>query len=397
MPEQKKLRTLLLNNPIYLDYAATTPVAPEVAACMMQHLTADGVFANPSSIQHCFGEQAEMVVENARSTIANYLHCKAKELIFTSGATESNNLAIKGIAYSRRDQGNHIITVATEHKAILDTCKQLEKEGFSVTYLKPDINGLISIEQLNHAITETTLLVSIMQVNNETGVIQDIADIAKLTNEKSILLHVDAAQSAGKIAIDLSQLPIDLLSLSAHKFYGPKGIGCLFIRNRARMHLQPLIHGGGQEYSLRPGTLATHQIASMAKAFELAHDRLNDDAQHITSLRHAFLKQLENLGGITFNGSSKSYLPNIINISFENVSSDSLIIALRDKVALSSSSACNSGAVEASYVLRAMGIEGERLYSAVRFSFGRYTTEQEIKQAGEIICTEVRRLRVLAA
>jgi len=364
---------------------------------MMQHLTADGIFANPSSIQHCFGEQAEMVVENARSTIANYLHCKAKELIFTSGATESNNLAIKGIAYSRRDQGNHIITVATEHKATLDTCKQLEKEGFSVTYLKPDINGLISIEQLNHAITEATLLVPIMQVNNETGVIQDIAAIAKLTNEKSILLHVDAAQSAGKIAIDLSQLPIDLLSLSAHKFYGPKGIGCLFIRNRARMHLQPLIHGGGQEYSLRPGTLATHQIVGMAKAFELAHERLNDDAQHITSLRHAFLKQLENLGGITINGSSKSYLPNIINISFENVSSDSLIIALRDKVALSSRSACNSGAVEASYVLRAMGIEGERLYSAVRFSFGRYTTEQEIKQAGEIICTEVRRLRVLAA
>jgi len=234
-------------------------------------------------------------------------------------------------------------------------------------------------------------------VNNETGVIQDIAAIAKLTSEKNILLHVDAAQSAGKIAIDLSQLPIDLLSLSAHKFYGPKGIGCLFIRNRARMHLQPLIHGGGQEYSLRPGTLATHQIAGMAKAFELAHERLNNDSQHITSLRHAFLEKLGGLDGITINSSSKSYLPNIINMSFENVSSDSLIIALRDQVALSSSSACNSGAIEASYVLRAMGIEGERLYSAVRFSFGRYTTEQEIKQAGEIICTKVRRLRELAA
>jgi cysteine desulfurase len=385
-----------LNNPIYLDYAATTPVAPDVAKCMMQHLTTDGIFANPSSIQHCFGEQAEIAVENARSTMAKHLHCKAKELIFTSGATESNNLAIKGIAYSRRDQGNHIITVATEHKAVLDTCKRLEKEGFSVTYLKPDMKGLINIEQLNNAITETTLLVSIMQVNNETGVIQDIAAIAKLTSEKNILLHVDAAQSAGKIAINLSQLPIDLLSLSAHKFYGPKGIGCLFIRHRARIHLQPLIHGGGQEYSLRPGTLATHQIAGMAKAFELAHERLNNDSQHITSLRHAFLEKLGGLDGITLNGSSNSYLPNIINMSFENVSSDSLIIALRDQVALSSSSACNSGAIEASYVLRAMGIEGERLYSAIRFSFGRYTTAQEIQQAGEIICTEVRRLRLLA-
>ncbi len=224
-----------MNNPIYLDYAATTPVAPEVAACMIQYLTVDGIFANPSSIQHCFGEQAEMAVENARSTMASYLHCKAKELIFTSGATESNNLAIKGIAYSRRDQGNHIITVATEHKAVLDTCKQLEKEGFNVTYLRPDMNGLISIEQLKNAITEATLLVSIMQANNETGVIQDIAAIAKLTSEKNVLLHVDAAQSAGKMAIDLSQLPIDLLSLSAHKFYGPKGIGCLFIRNRRKM------------------------------------------------------------------------------------------------------------------------------------------------------------------
>ena len=385
-----------MNNPIYLDYAATTPVAPEVAECMMQHLTTAGIFANPSSIQHCFGEQAEMAVENARALMAKYLHCKTKELVFTSGATESNNLAIKGIAYSRREQGKHIISVATEHKAVLDTCQQLEKEGFNVTYLKPDINGLINLDDLTAAITDETLLVSIMQVNNETGVIQDIAAIAKLTTERNVLLHVDAAQSAGKIAIDLSELAIDLLSLSAHKFYGPKGIGCLFIRNRAKMHLQPLIHGGGQEYSLRPGTLATHQIAAMAKAFELANQRLSEDAQHIAVLRHAFLEPLESLGGITINGRSEASIPNILNISFEDVGADSLIIALRDKIALSSSSACNSGAIEASYVLRAMGIEGERLYSAVRFSFGRYTTEQEIKQAGDIICTEVKRLRKLA-
>ncbi|MCF7971632.1 MAG: aminotransferase class V-fold PLP-dependent enzyme [Methylococcaceae bacterium] len=384
-----------MNKPIYLDYAATTPVAPEVAKCMMQHLTADGIFANPSSIQHCFGEQAEMAVENARSTMASYLHCKAKELIFTSGATESNNLAIKGIAYSRRDQGNHIITVATEHKAVLDTCKQLEKEGFNVTYLGPDMNGLISIEQLKNAITEATLLVSIMQANNETGVIQDIAAIAKLTTEKNVLLHVDAAQSAGKIAIDLSVLPIDLLSLSAHKFYGPKGIGCLFIRNRAKMHLQPLIHGGGQEYSLRPGTLATHQIAGMAQAFTLANERLEEDTRHINALRQLFLTQLNTVGGISINGSAQSSIANIINISFDDVGSESLIIALRDKIAISSSSACNSGAVEASYVLRAMGIEGERLYSAVRFSFGRYTSKQEIQQAADTINSEVKRLRAM--
>ncbi|BCG65733.1 MAG: hypothetical protein methR_P3585 [Methyloprofundus sp.] len=257
-----------------------------------------------------------MAVENARATMAKYLHCKAKELVFTSGATESNNLAIKGIAYSRKEQGKHIITVATEHKAILDTCKQLEKKV--------------------------------------------------------------------------------LMSLSAHKFYDPMGIGCLFIRNRAKTHLQPLTHGGGQEYSLRPGTLATHQIAGMAKAFALANERLNEDAQHLAVLRHTFLDQLKNLDGITINGRSEASIPSIINISFEGVGADSLIIALRDKVAISSSSACNSGAIEASYVLRAMGIEGERLYSAVRFSFGRYTTEQEIKQAGKIICTEVNRLRELA-
>lgn len=385
-----------MNKPIYLDYAATTPVAPEVAECMMQYLTIDGTFANPSSIQHCFGEQAEMAVEDARATMAKYLHCKTKELVFTSGATESNNLAIKGIAYSRSTQGKHIITCLTEHKAVLDTCKQLEKEGYTLTYLKPNISGLIDLDELKNVITEETILISIMQVNNETGVIQNIAGIAKITSEKKVILHVDAAQSAGKLAIDLSSLPIDLLSLSAHKFYGPKGIGCLFIRNRAKMHLQPLIQGGGQEFSLRPGTLATHQIAGMAKAFELANERLSEDAKQMASLRHIFLEKLSQLSGITLNGDQGAVIPNIINISFDNVSSDSLIIALRDQVAISSSSACNSGAIEASYVLRAMGIEGERLYSAVRFSFGRYTTEQEVKKAAKNICDEVMHLRQVA-
>ena len=385
-----------MNKPIYLDYAATTPVAPEVASSMMLYLTADGIFANPSSVQHCFGQQAELAVENARKSMAELLHCKVKELVFTSGATEANNLAIKGVAYSRKAQGNHIITSATEHKSVLDTCKYLEKEGFQVTYLRPNSDGLLNLKELESAIIEKTILISIMHVNNETGVIQDIQGIGNIAKERNILFHVDAAQSAGKIAIDLSELPIDLLSLSAHKFYGPKGIGCLFIRNRAKMHLQAITHGGGQEYSLRPGTLATHQIAGMAKAFELANESLNEDAQHMATLRHTFLNQLNSLGGVTLNAGQESVIPNILNISFDDVSSDALIIALRNKVAISSGSACNSGTVETSYVLRAMGIEGERLYSAVRLSLGRYTTEQEIKQAGQLVCAEVICLKQLA-
>lgn len=384
-----------MNTPIYLDYAATTPVAPEVADCMMQYLTADGIFANPSSIQHCFGDQAELAIENARSSMANLLHCKAKELVFTSGATEANNLAIKGIAYSREDQGNHIITSATEHKSVLDTCKQLEKEEFQVTYLRPNINGLLNLKELKDSISVQTILISIMHVNNETGVIQDINSIGNIAKEKNILFHVDAAQSAGKIALDLSNQPIDLLSLSAHKFYGPKGIGCLFIRNRAKMHLQALTHGGGQEYNLRSGTLATHQIAGMAKAFELANIHLNENAKQMANLRLIFLDQLTDLKGITLNGDQEAIIPNIINISFDGVGADSLIIALKDQVAISSGSACNSGAIEASYVLRAMGIEGERLYSAVRFSFGHYTTEKEIKQACTKIYILIRQLRQL--
>lgn len=382
-----------MNTPIYLDYAATTPVAPEVAECMMQYLTADGIFANPSSIQHCFGEQAEMVVENARTSMAKFLNCKAKELVFTSGATESNNLAIKGIAYSRKSQGNHIITSATEHKSVLDSCKQLEKEGYQVTYLRPNINGLLNLKDLEDSISDQTILISIMHVNNETGVIQDINSIGNLAKEKNILFHVDAAQSAGKIELNLSDLPIDLLSISAHKFFGPKGIGCLFIRNRSKMHLHPLTQGGGQEYSLRPGTHATHQIVGMAKAFELANIHLKTNAKKMAEFRQILLNQLGQLEGITLNGDQESVIPNIINISFDHVGADSLIIALRDQVAISSGSACNSGAIEASYVLRAMGIEGERLYSAVRLSFGFHTTEQEINQAGEIITIEASKLR----
>lgn len=383
-------------NQIYLDYAATTPMAPEAVKSLCSGLTLDDNFANPASLQHSFGERAHALVENSRNKIASGLNCKSSNLIFTSGATESNNLAIKGIALGYRNKGQHIITSASEHKAVLDTCKYLESTGFSVTYLRPDIQGKINVDQILSTITSETILVSIMHINNETGYIQDIDQIAKALEQKDVFFHVDAAQSAGKLAIDLSASPIDLLSLSGHKFYGPKGIGCLYVRNRKKINLVPLLHGGGQEHGLRPGTLPTHQIAGMATAFELANDLQNTDYEHAVTLQQALNKQLSKLYGVYFNGDQDRKLPNIINVSFEHVSSDSLIIALRDDIAISSGSACNSGAVEASHVLRSMGIEGDRLYGAVRISFGRYTSVEEIVQAGQRICQEVTRLRQLA-
>jgi len=371
-------------------------MAPEAVKSLCSGLTLDDNFANPASLQHSFGERAHALVENSRNKIASGLNCKSSNLIFTSGATESNNLAIKGIALGYRNKGQHIITSASEHKAVLDTCKYLESTGFSVTYLRPDIQGKINVDQILSTITSETILVSIMHINNETGYIQDIDQIAKALEQKDVFFHVDAAQSAGKLAIDLSASPIDLLSLSGHKFYGPKGIGCLYVRNRKKINLVPLLHGGGQEHGLRPGTLPTHQIAGMATAFELANDLQNTDYEHAVTLQQALNKQLSKLYGVYFNGDQDRKLPNIINVSFEHVSSDSLIIALRDDIAISSGSACNSGAVEASHVLRSMGIEGDRLYGAVRISFGRYTSVEEIVQAGQRICQEVTRLRQLA-
>ena len=385
-----------LKNPIYLDYAATTPVSAESAADMMQCLTLSGSFANPASIQHKLGEQANELVEKARAEISKYINCKPSELIFTSGATEANNLAIKGIALSHQHKGKHIITSATEHKAVLDTCKYLESIGFKVSYLRPDQSGLLNYRSILEAITDETILVSIMHVNNETGVIQDIQKIADALKDSEIFFHVDAAQSAGKIAIDLAKTPIDLLSISAHKFYGPKGIGCLFIRDRKKIHLIPISHGGGQEFGLRPGTLATHQIIGMATAFRMAHEEMSNDDRHCKALEKALTDQLKCLEYVHFNGNQEHKFANIINVSFDQVGSDSLIIALRNEVAIASGSACNSGAVEASHVLRAMGIEGDRLYGAVRISFGRYTTLPEIQYAGQRICEEVSRLRQLA-
>lgn len=371
-------------------------MAPEAAAAMAQCLTIDGDFANPASLQHRFGERANALVEEARSEIAHLLSCKPKDLIFTSGATESNNLAIKGIALSYQNKGNHIITSASEHKAVLDSCKYLESTGFKITFLRPDLNGQVSLDCILNAVTDETILVSLMHVNNETGVTQDIDLIAQALKDKDLFFHVDSAQSAGKLKIDLTKTPIDLLSISAHKLYGPKGIGCLYVRNRKQTNLTPLMHGGGQEYGLRPGTLPTHQIVGMATAFKIAHELMLNDYQHCTRLAKMLTAQLQQLEGVHFNGDPINKLPNILNISFDQVGADSLLIALRDELAIASGSACNTGAIEASHVLRAMGIEGDRLYGAVRISFGRYTTETDIKKAGQCICAAVTHLRQLA-
>ena len=381
---------------IYLDYAATTPVAKEVVTQMLHYLDITAIFANPASVQHSLGEQAELAVKKARCEIATHLNAHPKQLFFTSGATESNNLVLKGLAYRQHHQGKHIVTSATEHKSVVDCCRYLETQGFQITYLRPNGNGLLDLNELNKAITSETFLVSIMQVNNETGVIQDIASIAEICQQKQVFFHVDAAQSIGKLAIDLNLVAIDFLSISGHKFYAPKGIGCLYIRYRAKAALIPLLHGGGQEQGLRAGTLPVHQIVAMATAFNLQQQRLQTDWDYLTYLRQCLLDIFNPLDGVQLNGDTKHSVPHIINLSFDDVPSEALLIALRDKVAIASGSACNSGAMEASHVLRAMGIEGDRLYNAVRISFGRYTTEMEIKQAGQQIYEQVQHLRTLA-
>jgi len=371
-------------------------MAPEAIKALCNSLSLEDHFANPASLQHSFGERASDLVENARTKMATCLSCKSSDLIFTAGATESNNLAIKGIALGYQHKGKHLITSAIEHKSVLDTCKYLESIGFAVTYLRPDLQGKISVDQVLSAINSETILVSLMHVNNETGVVNDIDQLAKALEQKGVFFHVDAAQSAGKLPIDLSESPIDLLSISGHKFYGPKGIGGLYVRNRNKLNLIPLLHGGGQEHGLRPGTLPTHQIAGMATAFELANSTRDADYKHATALARALTEQLTTLDGVYFNGDQEHKLPNIINVSFEQVGADSLMIALRNEVAIASGSACNSGAVEASHVLRSMGIEGDRLYGAVRISFGRYTSVDEMIWAGQRIGEEVTRLRELA-
>ncbi len=372
-------------------------MAPEAVDAMLPYLTSSGNFANAASSQHSYGQNAASAIDNARSEMAHGLRCNPKDIIFTSGATESNNLALSGFTLGHRNRGKHIVTSAHEHKSVLDCCRHLESQGIKVTYLRPSGDGLLTIDSILNAVTDETVLVSLMHVNNETGVMQDIGRIADALNEKGITFHVDAAQSAGKVPIDLSAMPIDLLSLSAHKFHGPKGIGCLYVRKRKQAGLTPLFYGGGQEYSLRPGTLPTHQIVSMAAAFSLACERQEADAEHCRQLRQTLRTVLGKLDGVHWNGDQNDVIPHIVNVSFEDVGADALLIALRDNVAISSGSACNSGAIEPSHVLRAMGIEGDRLYGAVRISFGRYTTAAEMEQAGQSIGEAVIRLRKWAA
>lgn len=381
--------------PIYLDYSATTPVDPRVAEKMMQYLTMDGEFGNPASRSHRFGWQAEEAVDIARNQIADLVNADPREIIFTSGATESNNLAIKGAANFYSKKGKHVITVKTEHKAVLDACRELERVGFEVTYLEVQKNGLIDLEQLKAAIRPETVVVSVMHVNNEIGVIQDIAAIGEICRENKIVFHVDAAQSAGKTEIDLKTLKVDLMSFSAHKCYGPKGIGALYVRRKPRIRLEAQMHGGGHERGMRSGTLPTHQIVGMGEAFRIAKEELAQDNAHILALRDRLYKGVSGIDEIYINGDMEQRVPHNLNISFNFVEGESLIMALKD-MAVSSGSACTSASLEPSYVLRALGLNDELAHSSIRFSFGRFTTEAEIDYVIGVINNSIDKLREMS-
>lgn len=378
--------------PLYFDYAATTPVDPVVAEKMMGCLTQDGLFGNPASRSHKYGWQAEEAVDIARNQVADLINADAREIVFTSGATESDNLSIKGAAQYYSDKGKHVITLKTEHKAVLDTCGQLEKEGFEVTYLDVGTDGLLDMDLFRSALREDTVLVSAMLVNNEIGVLQDITAIGHLCRENGTIFHVDAAQASGKVPMDMSELPVDLLSLSAHKMYGPKGIGALYVRRTPRVRLLAQMHGGGHERGMRSGTLPTHQIVGMGVAAELALNELELEPARIENLRQRLWKGVSQLEGVTLNGSDQQRVPHITNISFAGVDGELLLMALKD-LALSSGSACTSASVEPSYVLRALGVEHELAMSSLRFSIGRYTSEADIDSAVELIHRTIGTLR----
>ncbi|ODS23349.1 IscS subfamily cysteine desulfurase [Candidatus Endobugula sertula] len=381
--------------PIYFDYSATTPVDPRVAKVMAECLTMSGNFGNPASRSHFFGWKAEEAVETARQHVADLVNADPREIIWTSGATESNNLAIKGITHFNHKHGKHIVTSKIEHKAVLDTCRQLEREGYEVTYLDPDSEGLISAEQVAGAIREDTTLVSLMHVNNEIGVVNDIAAIGEVCRERKVYFHVDSAQSANKLPIDLGALKVDLMSFSAHKAYGPKGIGALYVRRKPRVRIEAQIHGGGHERGMRSGTLPTHQIVGMGEAFRLAKLELQKDADHALAMRNRFLEGVKDMEEVHVNGSLEQRVPHSINMSFAFVEGESLIMSLKD-LAVSSGSACTSASLEPSYVLRAIGLSDELAHSSLRFSFGRFTTEEEVDYAVKKIHEAVDKLRELS-
>lgn len=379
-----------MRTPIYLDYAATTPVDPRVAKKMADYLTQDGCFGNPASI-HAYGEKAKQAVEAARAQVAALINAEPKEIIWTSGATEADNLAIKGAAEFYKKQGQHIITCKTEHKAVLDSCKALEQQGYEVTYLNPQKNGLIDLEELKRAIKPDTILISIMLVNNEIGVIQDIAAIGKITREKNILFHVDAAQAAGKIPIDVEALNIDLMSLSAHKVYGPKGIGALYVRSRPRARLLPFIHGGGHEQGLRSGTLATHQIVGMGLAFALAQIEMLAESARLLKLKNLLWQGIADLKNLSLNSPFDISIPGLLNISVADVAGEALLLGLHE-LAISTGSACTSTHIEPSYVLKALGLSDNLAHSTLRISFGRFTRLAEIEFAIKTIRKTVKNL-----
>ncbi len=381
--------------PIYLDYSATTPVDERVAEKMSECLTIDGVFGNPASRSHAFGWAADERVENARRQVAELVNADPKEIVWTSGATESDNLALKGAAHFYRKRGQHIITCKTEHKAVLDTCRQLEREGYEVTYLDPQENGLIDLATLEAAMRDDTILVSIMHVNNEIGVIQDIEAIGELCRDRGILYHVDAAQSAGKVPIDLQKLKVDLMSFSAHKIYGPKGVGALYVRRRPRVRIEAQMHGGGHERGMRSGTLATHQCVGMGEAFRIAGEEMASENERILNLRKRLWEGFKDMEEVYLNGDEERRVAGNLNVSFNFVEGESLIMALKD-LAVSSGSACTSASLEPSYVLRAIGRDDELAHSSIRFSIGRYTTAEEIEYTIQKVRDAIGKLRDLS-
>jgi cysteine desulfurase len=383
----------MLKFPIYLDYSATTPVDPRVAQAMIPWLTEH--FGNPASRSHAYGWEAEKAVEDAREQVAALVNADAKEIIWTSGATESNNLAIKGAAQFYKGKGKHLITLKTEHKAVLDTFRELERQGFEATYLDVREDGLIDLDTFRQALRPDTILVSVMFVNNEIGVIQPIAEIGEICREKGIVFHVDAAQATGKVAIDLSQLKVDLMSFSAHKTYGPKGVGALYVRRKPRARLEAQMHGGGHERGLRSGTLATHQIVGIGEAFRIAREEMGAENERVRMLRDRLLKGLQDIDATYVNGDMEQRVPHNLNISFAYVEGESLIMAIKD-VAVSSGSACTSASLEPSYVLRALGRNDELAHSSIRFTIGRFTTEEEVDYTIELLHRKIGKLRELS-
>ncbi|WP_338018810.1 IscS subfamily cysteine desulfurase [Ectothiorhodospira variabilis] len=381
--------------PIYLDYSATTPVDERVAEKMVGFMTRSGCYGNPASRSHSFGWTAEKAVETAREQVAALVGADPREIIWTSGATEADNLAIKGAAHFYQKKGRHIVTLKTEHKAVLDPCRQLEREGFEVTYLDPEPNGLLNLNKLEAALREDTILVSVMHVNNEIGVIQDLEAIGQLTRARGIVFHVDAAQSAGKIPLNLSSLPVDLASFSAHKIYGPKGVGALYVSRKPRVRLEAQMHGGGHERGLRSGTLATHQIVGMGEAFRIAGEQMDAEATRVLQLRDRLWAGLSAMEEVYLNGDLEHRVAGNLNVSFNFVEGESLIMALKD-IAVSSGSACTSSSLEPSYVLRALGRDDELAHSSIRFSIGRYTTAEEVDYTVELVRAAVQKLRDLS-